>query len=290
METGYEDIGENLMRQFSKINASELTTMHCGGKIAQLFEPDSHEQLRELIERFDDFIILGWGSNTIFEDTLITRPVIRLGKGFAQISKKEDLIYAGAALGTKKLLTYCLENALTGIEFMAGIPGTIGGALYMNAGTPDMGIMDTISKVEIMNKDGIFTLEKCDIHYGYRQGGIPLGAVITGAYFSLKNISPEHVRDAIASFIKKKRLQPGGYNSGSMFRNPPQGPAGLLIEQAGMKGYTIGGAKVSEIHANFIINNGNASTSDVKNLISLIKQRVREKFGIELIEEVRIIG
>lgn len=278
------------MRQFSKINACDLTTMHCGGTIALLFEPDSHEQLLELIERFDDFIILGGGSNTIFEDALITKPVFRLGKGFSQISKKEDLIYAGAAISTKKLLAYCAENALTGIEFMAGIPGTIGGALYMNAGTPDKGIMDVVSKVEIADKNGISLLDKDDIRYGYRRGGIPHCAVITGAYFSLTDSSHEQVRDTIASFIEKKHSQPGGYNSGSMFRNPPQSPAGLLIEQAGMKGYMIGGAKVSEIHANFIINNGNASTSDIKNLISVIKQRVREKFGIELIEEVRIIG
>jgi UDP-N-acetylmuramate dehydrogenase len=277
------------MRQFSEIHASELTTMHCGGKIALLYEPDSRGQVRELISSLDDFIVLGGGSNMIFADTLITRPVIRLGKGFETITRDGNTISAGAALLTGKLLSYCSKNALSGLEFLAGIPGRIGGALFMNAGTATLGIMDAVLDVEIAYKDGIRMLRREDIPYGYRHGGIAQDAVILGARFALSD-ALQDVADTIATFMEKRRSQPGGYSSGSVFKNPPGSPAGMLIEQAGLKGVAIGGAKVSEVHANYIINEGNASTSDIKDLISMIKRRVWEKFGIELIEEVRIIG
>ena len=115
-------------------------------------------------------------------------------------------------------------------------------------------------------------------------------AVIIGARFALAEAPTEQVCSAVDSFLEKKSRQPRGYSSGSMFKNPPGSPAGLLIEQAGMKGFAVGGAKVSEVHANFIINDGTATTSDIKTLLGIIKQRVQEKFDIELIEEVRIIG
>ena len=160
----------------------------------------------------------------------------------------------------------------------------------MNAGTATQGILDAIVDVRVIDAIGIRDIAKEDIPYGYRQGGLPLDAVIISARFALTDAPAEHVHTTIQSFLEKKRTQPKGYTSGSVFKNPPESPAGLLIEQAGMKGFTVGGAKVSEVHANFIINDGKASTSDIKTLIQKIKQRVQEKFDIELIEEVRIIG
>jgi len=278
------------MREFSQVSSSEFTTMHCGGKIASLFEPETKEQLQGLITEFDDFIMLGGGSNIIFEDTLIKKPVIRLGKGFDNVSRNRDEIYCGAALPTSKLLYYCEEHGLSGLEFLAWIPGTIGGALFMNAGTAERGIMDAVIDVEILDKDGIRYIPRSNLPYGYRTGGFRQDTVIIGARFALKSVTRLQVSAAIESFKEKKRGQPGGYSCGSVFRNPPQTSAGLLIEQAGMKGYTIGGARVSQAHANFIINDGTASTSDILDLIRTIKHEVREKFGIELIEEVRIIG
>ncbi len=272
------------------MNASELTTMHCGGQIARLYEPESKQEVCRLISELDDFIVLGGGSNMIFADTLITRAVIRLGKGFEIITRDGDLVSAGGALLTAKLLSFCSRGALAGLEFLAGIPGTIGGAIFMNAGTAALGIMDAVLDVEIATKDGIQTLRREDIPYGYRHGGIAPSAVIISARFALRDAPPIDTAESIASFMKKRRSQPGGYSSGSVFKNPPESPAGMLIEQAGLKGFTIGGAKVSEVHANYIINMGNASTSDITDLISMIKRRVWEKFGIDLIEEVRIIG
>lgn len=277
------------MMQALKTRACELTTMHCGGEIARLFEPDSREELSDLLGRLDDFIVIGGGSNMIFGDALITKPVIRLGKGFETITRSGDHIFAGASLITGKLLTYCAGNSLSGLEFLAGIPGTVGGALCMNAGTANAWIMDAVIDVEVMDSGGIHTLRKEDITHGYRIGGMPPGNVILGGRFLLRPATKEHVHDAMASFMEKRRSQPGGYSCGSVFRNPPGSSAGELIERAGMKGFRIGDAKVSEIHANFIINEGTASTADIVNLIRTIKHKVREKFDIKLIEEVRII-
>jgi len=278
------------MRLFRQVSASELTTMHCGGRIASMFEPESREQLYGLITEFDDFIMLGGGSNVIFEDALISKPVIRLGKAFATVSCTRDILSCGAALPTAKLLDYCKEQGLSGLEFLAWIPGTVGGALFMNAGTAERGIMDAVIDVEIVDKDGIRTISGSELAYGYRTGGFTGNTVIIAARFALKSVPKEQIHAAIESFKEKRRNQPGGYSCGSVFRNPPSAAAGYLIEQAGLKGYRIGGARVSDAHANFIINEGTASTSDILDLIRTIKHEVREKFGIELVEEVRIIG
>lgn len=278
------------MRQFRQVSASELTTMHCGGRIASMFEPESKEQLYGLITEFDHFIMLGGGSNVIFEDALISKPVIRLGKAFATVSCTRDILSCGAALPTVQLLNYCEEQGLSGLEFLAWIPGTVGGALFMNAGTADRGIMEAVIDVEVVDKNGTRTIPRSDLSFGYRTGGFSRDTVIIGARFELKSAPQEKVSAAIESFRKKRQDQPGGYSCGSVFRNPPSAAAGYLIEQAGLKGYRIGGARVSDVHANFIINDGTASTSDILDLIRTIKHEVREKFGIELVEEVRIIG
>ncbi|HOO46753.1 MAG TPA: UDP-N-acetylmuramate dehydrogenase [Deltaproteobacteria bacterium] len=278
------------MRLFRQVSASELTTMHCGGRIASMFEPESKEQLYGLITTFDHFIMLGGGSNVIFEDALISKPVIRLGKAFATVSCDRDILSCGAALPTAKLLNYCEEQGLSGLEFLAWIPGTVGGALFMNAGTADRGIMEAVIDVEVVDKKGTRTIPRSDLSFGYRTGGFSRDTVIIGARFELNSAPQEKVSAAIESFRKKRQDQPGGYSCGSVFRNPPSAAAGYLIEQAGLKGYRIGGARVSDVHANFIINDGTASTSDILDLIRTIKHEVREKFGIELVEEVRIIG
>jgi UDP-N-acetylmuramate dehydrogenase len=277
------------MREFRTAYACEMTTMHCGGMIARLYEPETKEQLGELITGLDSFIAVGGGSNLIFPDGTTGTPVIRLGKGFAVIEREEDAVFAGASASTAGVLGYCAKNGLSGLEFLSGIPGTIGGALFMNAGTNDAGIMDALEVAEFMDKEGVHSAGKEGISYGYRNGGFPSRAVITGARLAVRNSTPEEVRSKMESYLLKRRGQPGGYSSGSVFKNPPDRAAGFLIEQAGLKGFRIGGAKISEIHANFIINDGNASTADIKSLVGLIKQRVKEQFGIELREEVRIV-
>jgi UDP-N-acetylmuramate dehydrogenase len=123
------------MIDFSSGDARDMTTMHCGGRIARIYEPDTRDQLRDLISMLDSFIVLGGGSNMIFPDGTCDTPVIRLGKGFGYIELQEEVLSVGGAVTTSALLGFCIRNTLTGLEFLAGIPGTIGGALWMNAGT-----------------------------------------------------------------------------------------------------------------------------------------------------------
>jgi UDP-N-acetylmuramate dehydrogenase len=277
------------MKGFRSANASEMTTMHCGGSIARLYEPDTRDQLVELMSLLDSFIIIGGGSNMIFGDDPLETPVIRLGKGFGNIDYLDGILTVGASVSTSALLGYCLRNALSGLEFLSGIPGTIGGALWMNAGTVDRGIMDTVLVVEYLNRKGMHSVARKEVPYRYRQGGFQEGVIITGARLDVHQSSPEEVRTRVESFMDRRRSQPKGYSAGSVFKNPPGSPAGYLIEQAGLKGFRIGGAKVSEIHANFIINDGHASASDVKALIATVKAKVKELSGIELQEEVKIV-
>lgn len=277
------------MRELKLVDARDVTTMRCGGRIAVIYEPETKEQLQDLINRLDSFIVLGGGSNMIFPDSITGTAVIRLGKEFGGIGLEGNELWAGASASTAGLLKYCINNALTGLEFLAGIPGTVGGALFMNAGTADKGIMDAVHTVDYIDKAGLHTVSKTEVSCGYRAGGFLPGAVITGVRLDTDRSTAEEVRSQTDAYLKKRSGQPKGSSSGSVFRNPPGAAAGYLIDQAGMKGYRIGGAKVSEIHANFIINDAGASTEDVKSLIKAVKERVKERFGVELQEEVRIV-
>ncbi|MDT8272072.1 MAG: UDP-N-acetylmuramate dehydrogenase [Desulfomonilia bacterium] len=278
------------MKSFSDIPAREVTSMHCGGTLKTVYEPEDVTELLELIAGLDDFVVLGGGTNTIFEEAMIQRPIIRLGKGFAFIEHQGEQVSAGGAVPVKHLVGFCIRSGLSGIEFLAGIPGLVGGAVAMNAGTPIKGILDSVDSIELADKKGVHATTRDRLSYGYRNGGIPPHSVVTRIVCRLEERSPEEVRQTIRPYLEKKRLQPRGYSSGSIFKNPAEKPAGMLIEQAGLKGYRIGGARVSEVHANFIINDGTASTTDIKSLIDTVKTRVRDVSGIDLIEEVRIIG
>jgi len=277
------------MKEYRSVNAGELTTMHCGGTIAVMYEPETREELLRLISRFDTYVVIGGGSNMIFPDGLITTAVIRLGKAFSSVSLTQDTLQSGGAAQMKGLLQYCLKNSLSGLEFMAGIPGTLGGALSMNAGTAERGIMEAVLDVEYLDREGVHIAAGDSVPYEYRRGGFDSHAVITSARLRVCSGTPEKITSAMESYLLRRKNQPKGFSSGSAFKNPPGFAAGYLIEQAGLKGFRIGGAKVSEIHANFIINDGEATTADIRSLLNTIKERVKEKFGIELQEEVKIL-
>lgn len=278
------------MRMLEAVRAHDVTSMHCGGTIEHIFEPEDVAQLCEFVSSHKDFYILGGGTNTIFEDIAITRPVLRLGKEFSGMEQIPGGILAGAAVSMKHLVSFCVKNGLTGLEFMAGIPGQLGGAIHMNAGTPEKGILDVVSEIVTVEASGLVTIRPSELDYGYRISNIGARTVITSVKIAVAPSTKQEVRAGILAYLARRRNQPRGFNSGSIFKNPKDRPAGMLIEKAGLKGYRIGGARISEIHANFIINDGTATTSDIKELISLVKDRVKGQFGIALAEEVRIIG
>jgi len=291
METGPTAPGDAQVKEFSDISGGSITSMHCGGIITKLYEIESLEELHKLLERFDDFLIIGSGTNMIFSQKRFETPVIKLGTAFEYIKIEDnETISVGAATGIRKLLAFCEKNGLSGIEFMAGIPGFLGGSITMNAGTKDQGILEKVDQVELADKHGIHTLRADEIPFGYRTGGIPDRTVICKAHFRLKKKNETAVRKSIQSYLLKRRHQPGGYSCGCIFKNPSGTSAGWLIDKAGLKGIRIGGAKISEIHANYIINEGNATPADIIHLMDMIKSEVKQKFDIELSEEVRIVG
>jgi UDP-N-acetylmuramate dehydrogenase len=278
------------MKMMDMVSAHDVTSMRCGGTIMRVYEPENTRELIDLVRDLEGFHLLGGGTNTIFADETIARPVIRLGRAFAGMDPAPGALRAGAAVPMKRLVSFCVRNGLSGIEFMAGIPGHLGGAVFMNAGTPEKGILDAVSELEVVNASGARTLTPRDLPYGYRTGGIPERTVVTWATIALRSTSRDEAKKAVLPYVMKKRTQPRGFSCGSVFKNPPGAAAGMLIDRAGMKGYRVGGAKVSEAHANFIINDGTATCADVQELIRLIKEKVKARFGIALTEEVRIIG
>jgi UDP-N-acetylmuramate dehydrogenase len=278
------------VKEFKGIDAKNLTSMHCGGKIERLIEADSNEELFDLISGLDKFFILGAGCNTIFEDGSISMPLLRLGSSFDFIERQGNTIYAGAATPLPRILDFCIKEGLTGLEFMAGIPGKLGGALCMNAGTKDEWIMSRVDFIEIADSKGIHKVKAKDLNCRYRSGNIPSKSVVIGAFLLLDAGNTSVVKERIEKALEKRKNQPKGYSSGSIFKNPEGANAGQLIDKAGLKGFKVGGAVISDVHANFIINQGSATTSDIKTLIKIIKERVKTMCGVDLEEEVKIIG
>lgn len=276
--------------KITRADAKDLTSMRCGGTIEHLIEVESPQELAALVSGLETFLVLGAGTNTIFSDEPVSLPVLRLGKAFSRIRRAGDQIHAGAAAALAPLLAFTREQGLSGLEDLAGIPGTVGGAIRMNAGTGGWGIMDAVSAIELVDGSGARTLSRADIAYGYRHTDLPDGAVVTAATFRLRPEPAEAIAQRISANLERRKSQPKGASSGCIFKNPSGQSAGMLIDQAGLKGRRVGGACVSEQHANFIINTGGATTADIKGLMELIRRTVQAQCGIDLEEEVRIIG
>jgi len=276
--------------KITRADAKDLTSMRCGGAIDHLIAVESREELTTLAAGLASFMILGGGTNTIFSDEPTTFPVLQLGQAFHFIRREGDLIHAGGGAALASLLVFCREQGLSGLEDLAGIPGTLGGALRMNAGTGGWGIMDAVSAVEVVDASGVHTLDRAHIAYTYRRTDLPAAAVVTGAWLKLREEAVQVISQRIAANLQRRKDQPKGASSGCIFKNPSGQSAGKLIDQAGLKGHRIGGACISEQHANFIINTGGAATADIKALMTLIRRTVQDQYGIVLEEEVRIIG
>jgi UDP-N-acetylmuramate dehydrogenase len=242
-----------------------------------------------------EIFVMGNLSNVLISDRRINKVFIGLEGSFLEISRKGAAsLYAGAGVKVSGLTAFLIKNGLTGLEFMAGIPGTVGGAVYMNAGAYGKGIGAFITKVHFMDKKGkcgvIVNPEKA---FTYRHSIFQKnGFIITGAEFKLKKGDSVKIRKETSELIKTRHKKHpwDAYCAGSFFKNPAECPAGSLIERAGLKGKKAGGAMVSKMHANFLINiTGKASFGDVVKLAGLVKKEVKKKFGVTLTEEVRYI-
>lgn len=261
-----------------------------------LIIPDSKESLLKVIDTLKkhnkEYIVLGNGSNVIFKNKRTTKAIILLSN-LKEVKFNNNEVYAECGVLLSTLAKSAINKSLKGLEWSIGIPGTIGGSIYGNAGSYGEEISNRLINVEVL-KDGKFiNLNKDKLYFSYRDSIFKdnKDMIIVSATFKLEPGSSEEMLTLVKERnLKRKDTQPLEFPSaGSVFRNPEGNYAGALIEQAGFKGFILGGAKVSEKHANFIVNNGNATGKDITDLINIIKKKVKEENNIDLVLEHIII-
>lgn len=279
------------------------TTFRVGGPVSCLALPRTEEALagliREAWSQGVPCVILGGGSNVLASDAAMDALVVKVNPSCCGQMRCKDAgdgksdVYAGAGVGLHRLLGFCLRNGLEGLESLVGIPGTVGGALVMNAGTRDGCITDPLVRVEFLDREGVpQSIDKSELPIGYRFTGFPEDCVVTGAHFLLKQAERGVLKARLMDLMRqRKRTQPLGLPSaGCVFKNPAGLSAGALIQRSGLKGFRVGDAEVSEKHANWIVNRGNARAADILALIEQIQQRVFRDFGVLLELEVKVLA
>lgn len=276
----------------------KLTTFGIGGRADVLACPETTEELASLLKTSQalkmPYLVLGGGSNLLFSENF-EGLIIKLGNGFKGIeSLGGGILKAGAAAPSAGLLHKAIELNLSGLESLAGIPGTVGGALCMNAGSGGGSIGQSLSRLFGLDRQGaFFSLKAEELDLSYRRlGGLSDGAVITGGEFKLEQKQPGEIKSQVAEMLRRRSgSQPKGKGSaGCIFKNPPGNSAGRLIDECGFKGMREGGAEVSQVHANFIVNSGGASARDIIILMNSIRDAVLKKKGIALEPEIKIVG
>ena len=277
----------------------KYTSFRCGGNASVLVIPDCVDSLKKIIDFCNSQntkpLIIGNGSNLLVTDNGINGVVIKIGSDISKIELlDETTIRCEAGASLKSLCMFALENSLSGLEFAYGIPGTLGGAVYMNAGAYGGEMKDVLVSTTHIDLDGnIGELFQEDLNLRYRGSAYTdNNYTIVSAVMKLKKADKKDIKEAMDDKLqKRKEKQPLEYGSaGSTFKRPTGYFAGALIEESGLKGYTVGGAQVSEKHAGFVINKNNATATDVINLIRDVQKIVFEKHGVMLETEVKIIG
>ena len=276
---------------------SEYVNFKVGGQADILLIPNSKEQVIKSIkickENNIPFYLIGNGSNILVRDGGFRGVVLSL-KNVKNIYVDGEKIEAECGVMLKEVSDKAIENSLTGFEFACGIPGTIGGAVFMNAGAYDGEISKVIESAEVIDENcNIIRLSREELDFGYRSSLVmKKGYTVLSAVFKLEKGQVKTIKELIEDLTNKRESkQPLEYPSaGSTFKRPTGYFAGKLIQDAGLKGYSIGGAAVSEKHSGFVINKGNATAKDITDLIKHIQDEVKKQFGVDLHPEVRIIG
>lgn len=284
----------------SKLNITEhkilapLTTFGIGGPADYFIEVNNTQEIITALKWAKDnhqpYFILGGGSNILISDRGIRGLVIRIKHYELRI--KNEIIEVDAGYSLARLVKIAQENSLSGIEGLFGIPGTVGGAIWGNAGTKQTAIGDIVKTITVLDTNNhLISLNKKECKFNYRSSRFQQSSeVIISAVLKLKKSTPEIIAQKINEVRKIRSHQPSGKCAGCFFKNPLNHSAGILIDQANFKGKCIGGAVVSTKHANFIMNAGGARACDVLKLADLIKTKVGQQFGVKLIEEVKIVG
>lgn len=279
-------------------NMSRHTTFRTGGPASLFIRPASTEELRQVISLFKraevDYFVLGNGSNLLVSDRGYEGAIISTEK-FTDIRlEAENRIFAQAGVMNSKVATFARDNSLTGFEFAAGIPGTIGGAVIMNAGAYGGEMKQVVKEVKALSSDGeIIRLDNKALNFGYRQSALKgKNFVVLSASIELENGDRDKISEYMQELAAKRReKQPLEFPSaGSTFKRPEGYFAGKLIEDANLRGYTVGGAQVSEKHCGFVVNKGGATSTDIYKLICDVREKVLETSGVTLEPEVIMLG
>jgi len=301
---------EQLIRELKRITGlgvkvheplARYTSIKVGGPADYFLEMERRQALLPTLALLRDFkipfFLLGNGSNVLVSDLGVRGAIIRLGKEFKQIEWQEMeqsvRVTVGAACPVPQLVRQAARRGYGGLEFAEGIPGSVGGALVMNAGAYGSEMEKVVERVEAVADTGEpLGFNREEMIFSYRDSHLPSGIIVTSVTFRLLKGKVEEVGLKIQELVqKRKKSQPSGHaNCGSMFRNPPGDFAGRLIEAAGLKGRRIGHAAISDRHANFIINLGGARAEEVRSLMEIAQAEVKKKFGVELQAEVLFVG
>jgi UDP-N-acetylmuramate dehydrogenase len=274
---------------------ADYTWYGLGGNAEYLIAPTTADELQTVIQRCNEndlpIRVLGFGSNLLASDAGVTGAVIKLeGDQFSKMDFDGDCITAGAAAGLNKVVLECVRKGLSGLEALTGIPGSVGGAVKMNAGGNFGDIGTSIESVTLMDGEGnIFEKSKPELIFDYRWTNITAKFILSTKIRLVESDKEQMLRMLKEVWIYKKNSQPLNIkNSGCVFKNPRGLSAGALIDRAGLKGLQIGAAQVSEKHANFIIAHKECRSSDVQRLIEAVRERVKDKFDVELELELEI--
>lgn len=286
------------MEYYEQANLKRYNTYRIEVICNYLVIPKDREELRillkYLVEHEEKYIVLGNGSNVIFKEALYDGVVILLNK-LNKVNIDDDTVNVEAGYSLQRLAVECCNMGLSGLEFACGIPGFMGASIAMNAGAYNSSLAEVVESVEVINPDfEIVTMTNSDLEFGYRDSFFKKnkGYVIVSAVLKLERGSKEEILEKISKRrVKRLETQPLDMPSaGSVFRNPKDMPAsGALIEQCGLKGYDIGGAMISDKHANFIVNKGGATGRDIVKLIDKAKTEVKNQFGVDLVLEQIIV-
>lgn len=287
------------MERLENVDMGQYTSFRTGGRAREMVVCETAEELiglmRSIHESGSRYIVLGNGSNTLICDAGFDGIVVRLGEAFTEIRREGDRLLCGSGALLSAVARKALAEGLSGFEFASGIPGSLGGAVFMNAGAYGGEMKDIVEEVTVVRRDGsgtaVLTGEEMD--FSYRHSILEkTGDIAVSVKLRLTAGYPQKISAEMAELARRRNeKQPVQYPScGSFFKRPEGYFAGKLIQDAGLKGLTVGGAQVSELHSGFIINRGGATASDIIDLMHLVQNIVYDKFGVRLEPEVRIIG
>ncbi len=275
----------------------DYTSFKIGGTADLLIEISSFREIEKLIpilkEENIPYYIMGNGTNLLVDDKGFHGVVLRLQEQLNRISIKGTRVIAESGVLLSKLSSIIVDHSLTGFEFGSGIPGTMGGAITMNAGAYDGEMKNIVHSVKVFDGECIRDISCEEMHFGYRTSDVMKKSyIVLEVTMDLKEGNQEEIKAKIADFTERRTSkQPLTMPSaGSTFKRPPGYFAGKLIDDSGLRGMSIGGAQISEKHCGFVVNRGNATSEDIKNLIGIVKKVVYDKFGVLLEEEVKYLG